>query len=264
MSITRWIVAVIIVGGIMCLPATDIMAYSERSSMIVEQRILDVKNKLFIGSLRGDRNTIVEAEKELVTLYGNGTVEQQALMLYYIGYARLSVSNLSPEQEKEAHLNRAINALEQCVRANQEFADGFALLSAAYGQKASLGLFSAMQFGLKSGSLMDKALTLAPDNPRVQLLHGVATYYKPSIVGGSKKKGVEILHKANKLFSAQAGARSSASSLYPTWGLVDSIAWLGVVALDAGNKVLAKQYFDQALAIAPEYAWVKTELYPKL
>lgn len=243
--------------------ALGMTLFGTLSPAVIEQKILDTKSKLFAASLRADRSTITEAEKEFIAVQGMGTPEQRALAWYYIGYARLSVSNLCIENEKELNINRAIAALEQCVHINKEFADGFALLSAAYGQKAGLGLFSAMQFGLKSNSMMDKALALAPENPRVQLLYGVATYYKPSIVGGSKKKGAEILRKANQLFMSQAPAINEPSPL-PTWGLADSFAWLGVVAIDAGDKPRAKHYLDRALTIAPNYAWVKTELYAKL
>jgi tetratricopeptide (TPR) repeat protein len=265
---TQWcvpavIVCVVFVLGSMYNSTIMYATAGNREMMAVEQKILDTKSKLFAASLRADRSAITEAEKEFVMVQAIASAEQRALTWYYIGYARLSVSNLCIEDEKELNINRAIAALEQCVHINKEFADGFALLSAAYGQKAGLGLFSAMQFGLKSNSMMDKALALAPENPRVQMLYGVATYYKPGIVGGSKKKGIEILRKANQLFVAQASAINE-QSLLPTWGMADSFAWLGVVAMDAGDKPRAKHYLDRALTIAPNYTWVKTELYAKL
>jgi tetratricopeptide (TPR) repeat protein len=247
--------------AVCCVWATNVCATTNNTR--IEQQMIDVKTRVFSASLTADLSALLSAERDMVALLASSPQQKQSLLFYYIGFVRLSVSNICDEEQKEGHINRAIEALERCVQADKQFADGFALLSAAYGQKAGLGLFAAMKHGMKSISAMDKALELAPDNPRVQMLHGVATYFKPGIVGGNKQKGIEILRKANRLFMLKQ-SDGAEQTILPTWGFAESFAWLGMVALEAGERETARQYFDRALMIAPQYAWVKTELYPKL
>ena len=48
-----------------------------------------------------------------------------------------------------------------------------------------------MQLGIQMGADMDHAHDLAPKNPRVALLDGINTLYKPGFVGGGAGKALK-------------------------------------------------------------------------
>jgi len=140
------------------------------------------------------------------------------------------------------------------------FADAYALLSSCYGQKISLAPMLGMTLGPKSGMTMQSALKLDSDNPRTILLDAIGTYYKPPMFGGSKGAAWAGFKRAVELFDKE----KIKDPLQPDWGHAEAYAWLGIAYLDKNDKVAARAAFDRALAITPEYGWVKHRLYPQV
>jgi tetratricopeptide (TPR) repeat protein len=190
--------------------------------------------------------------------------EREALVRYYLGYCdyRLIIFYQQKQNQElmKKHLDAAISHLESATKLNNKFAEAYALLSSCYGQKISLAPMLGMTLGPRAGMAMQSALTLAPDNPRVILLDAIGTYYKPPMFGGSKETARAGFKRAAELFDQE----KIDDALQPDWGHAEAYAWLGVAYLDKSDKAAAAAAFDRALAIAPEYGWVKYQLYPKV
>ena len=52
--------------------------------------------------------------------------------------------------------------------------------------------------------------------------------------------------------------------LQPGWGHSNVYAWLGKAHVDRGNLTEARQAYERALQLEPEFAWVKYDLMPAL
>jgi tetratricopeptide (TPR) repeat protein len=188
----------------------------------------------------------------------------EALVRYYIGYCdyRLTIfyQQAKNQEMMQQHLEAAITHLEAAVKLNNKFAEAYALLSSCYGQKIGMAPMLGMTLGPKSGMTMQSALQLAPSNPRVILLDAIGTYYKPAMFGGDKDKALAGFKHAADLFDKE----KSTDLLQPDWGHAEAYAWIGVAYLDKKDAAAARAALERALAIAPEYGWVKHQLYPRV
>jgi len=189
--------------------------------------------------------------------------QHEALLHYYIGYCdyRLTIyyQQKTNQELLKKHLEEGIIHLEAAVKLNNKFAEAYALLSSCYGQKIAMAPMLGMTLGPRSGMTMQTALQLAPNNPRVILLDAIGTYYKPSMFGGSKEKALTGFKRAAELFDQE----KIGDPLQPDWGHPEAYAWLGVAYIDKNDLAKARTVLERALVIAPNYGWVKHQLYPQ-
>ena len=181
---------------------------------------------------------------------------------YYAGLANYRLNTifqtLSKDRRKK-HLNEAAKMLEAAVETKPDFPDAQALLASVYGIKAS-GFFSGMKYGPMSQNAMEKALKQGPENPRVRMLNGVGLLNKPSMVGGSVTGAIEEFKRAAELFTVY----DTENPLLPEWGHAENYAWLGQAYKENGEPEKAREAYEQALEINPDYGWVVKELMPEL
>lgn len=184
-----------------------------------------------------------------------------ALAHYYVGLADYRLL-YAPERtaEKLDLLNDAIDHLEKAVEQDEGFAEAHALLGSMYGQKVAEQWYKGPFLGPKSDAQMEKARALAPENPRVVLLDAIGLYNKPGMFGGDKEKALEGFERAARLFEQE----NVTNPLQPQWGHEEAYAWLGIAHLQAERPEEARQAFEKALAINPDYGWVKEVLMPQL
>ena len=182
---------------------------------------------------------------------------------YFVGLAgyrlRTLPSDLDDDQ-KENYLDEAINHLKKAIGVKSNFAEAHALLSGCYGMKASGGMFAGMKYGPKSNTQMDKALELAPDNPRVLILDGTGLFFTPSMFGGDTEKAITQFQESAKQF----GEFTPEDATMPHWGRVEVYAWLGQAYEEDEQYDEAKKAYEKALELDPDYGWVKNYLLPKL
>jgi tetratricopeptide (TPR) repeat protein len=192
------------------------------------------------------------------------THERKELIHYYIAYCNYHLIDAYREKDDkkkmESLADDAIKHLDASLNLNQSFAEAMALLGSFYGTKASMGMIAGMQYGGKSSAMFEKAVALAPNNPRVLILQGISKLYTPEMFGGDKKKARELFAKAAEIFEKNPPA----PSIEPTWGHEESFTWLGIAAFGAKETDAAKAAFEKALSVNPNYGWVKYYWLPKL
>ena len=118
---------------------------------------------------------------------------------------------------------------------------------------------TAMRNGMLSGSLMDRAVELGPDNPRVWVLKGSGEFHTPRMFGGGAENAEKSLQKARALL-----ANDKPAPPRPSWGELDLHLWLGQVYAQLGRKEEARAEYQAVLAIAPGHPWVRNVLLPQL
>ena len=121
-------------------------------------------------------------------------------------------------------------------------------------------MFAGIKYGPKSNKQIDKALELAPENPRVLMLDGTGLLYTPSMFGGDTEKAIAQFQKAAKQFEKF----TPKDSTMPHWGRVEVYAWLGQGYEEEEQYEEAKKAYEKALELNPDYGWVKSYLLPKL
>jgi len=214
------------------------------------------------AQLRGDeralREAIALAERALAVTPNEPT------LLHYKGYAlyRLGALLIGPRNgEAKETLEEADRALEASA-ARLPWPETFALRSAVLGQiigASGGGAILSMRLGMRSSSLMDRAVELGPENPRVWALRSSGELFKPELVGGGAENATKSAQRAVALL-----ARDRPDGLRPAWGAIDAYLWLGQAHASAGRTAEARAAYQQVLTLAPDHGWVKRQLLPAL
>ncbi len=186
---------------------------------------------------------------------------------YYSGAASSALANLIDEGIVSArrgdlagHINNGIAHLEAAVRIDPGFADAWILLSTSYAHKISVRPFKLIGLRRRYNRAMSKAIELEPNNPRVILLRAIMDYSLPGIAGGDKVRAEEGFNLALSILAEE----NITHPYQPKWGLDQAHARLGVIYMDRGDLVSARESFEQSLQINSDYGWVLEDLIPAL
>ena len=186
------------------------------------------------------------------------------VMLHFKGYAFYRRGNmLLTTGGHDAEAKRALQVADSLLTLSARtlrWPETLALRAAVTGQMIGLsGMLSAVRLGPRANGLMDQAIDLAPENPRVLMLRGVSAFYKPSFLGGGNDKAErDLLHAIDRFASDHPAAP------LPAWGHAEAYAWLGQVYAKAGRTADARAAYHKALELAPTFTWVTQLLLPAL
>ncbi len=185
---------------------------------------------------------------------------------YYIALADYRIADhllAAGEENKGAaseHLKTTVEHLKKATEIDPQAAEAYALLASAYGRQIGLNPIKGMVLGRRAQKALKKAAQLAPDNPRVVLCTAIRDFNTPGMFGGSTEKGLQGFQRAAKLFAQE----EPPDPIRPAWGHSRTYAWLGLAHQDRGELALARAAFAKALAINPDFGWVKNVLLPEL
>jgi tetratricopeptide (TPR) repeat protein len=180
--------------------------------------------------------------------------------LFKLVLAQYGLLNNTMADSDESLFDKYIDAtdenLDKLIELNYKSAEAKAIQSAVTGLKIAFSSWKGMFLGAKSANLIDKAIEEAPGSPIVRKLHASYLYFTPEMFGGDKALATSEYRKAVELFEKGDVANS--------WMYLDALAWLGISLNDQGDKQQAREVFQKALAVAPDFKWVKFELLPNV
>jgi tetratricopeptide (TPR) repeat protein len=183
------------------------------------------------------------------------------LAWYYKGYAAYNDSILragkGENAAREAALNEADRALQKSIglkRSGEALALHATVLSVLIGVR---GAESGAQLGSQALQELAEARRTMPKSPRVLIQAGIAALYTPPQWGGDVREAAKLFEQAIGLFEQDKETPS-----LPSWGRAEAHVWLGQALQKSGDDSNAKVEFEKALAVEPNYAWVKYVLLP--
>jgi tetratricopeptide (TPR) repeat protein len=169
-----------------------------------------------------------------------------------LAYYRISLSaNLTGQTEQAVKsIDQAIELLEQIDLTSPDDAEIKALLAQVYGYKIALEPVKGMYFGPKSSTSLSEAEAIAPNNPRVLLVKGIGKLNTPPMFGGSSEAAYQAFDKAILAYATDEDSKFH-------WGHAETYTWRGLVHMQNGESDKAKQDWQSALNINPDYGWAK-------
>lgn len=197
----------------------------------------------------------------LQAIAGGLPADRVPLTKYAVAYAdwRMSTNPFVSAREQSDLLDEADSQLQDAVKLQESFAEAHGLLAGVLGIKIAKSPMKGMVLGMRSSTLIDRALALEPDNPRLVLQHGVAKFNTPAMFGGSTKEAETLLRRALAIFDKEPADRQ-----WPNWGRFDAHVWLGQTLVKRGDLAGARAEYDRAGAIAPQSGWLRFVLVPQL
>jgi tetratricopeptide (TPR) repeat protein len=237
-----------IVAGGGLLAAAAGFCLLPKAATAAEMNWLDVESRIQYGYYTEDRRSLQNVMELLAPAEG-----EDAFKSYYAGLANYRMTQLTVGNDR----NRAKETAEKCVtsldralQSRKDFPDALALQSACLDLLAGLEAWRAPFAASKSGAQIEKARHLAPRNPRVMLLDAVGDYERPNTSAGEKERALGEFKKATAAFEAERQEAEHA----PGWGAAEVYLYLARCHLDRGATLEARDAFERALLIAPDFA----------
>jgi len=185
------------------------------------------------------------------------------LLHYWVATCDWRVAPFLMGEENKAKgkrwVDEGIARASKAYELDPKFAEALALRCGLMGLSLQFDSSQMMKLGIQMGADMDHAADLAPSNPRVALLDGINTLYKPAFVGGGAGQARKKFEKAAALFATEKVADPAA----PDWGRDDVWTWNGRAATKEGDKKAAVESYRKALAANPDNGWMKSKLLPE-
>lgn len=229
-----------------CLAALAALASAQARPS--EAGWLDLEGRIQYGFYTEDRRAIRSIADALGT-----PAPDDALRGYYAALAQYRIALLAAAsdraQAREA-AERCATGLERTLRRHPDFAEGLALQAACLASRAALGAWRAPLAGSRGNAQLQRALQLAPRNPRVLLLDALGDFQRPRREAGDSARVLAKLKAAVAAFEAERIGAGAA----PGWGAAEAYTLLARSHLERGEALEARSALERALLIAPEYA----------
>ena len=141
----------------------------------------------------------------------------QWLPYYYAGLALTTAGWMETMKDKDGNAGR-INALcdkaDAVATANPDKAEILSVRNMALTQQMIVDPQTRwMTYGQQAGQVLEKAMKLDPNNPRLYYLQGMSLFGTPEQFGGGKDKAKPVFEKAVQLYKD-----AKPKELYPRWG----------------------------------------------
>ncbi len=205
---------------------------------------MDVEGRIQYGFYTEDARTLGEVVAQLSGPEGSN----DPLRHYYAGFAnyRLAMVEATKDRSRAREAAaRCVSRLDVAVSGKSDFAEGLALQSACLRTLANLALWKPLA-GSKSTGQMERAVKLAPKDPRVLLLLALEN-------GEGGKIDAPAIAKLRKAAAAFEVERQGVDRT-PGWGAAEAYAYLGRGYLEQGDVLAARDALERALLIAPDFA----------
>jgi len=228
----------------------------------VDESIKKGISQAYISYISYDKNLLMEAKETFEKALSQDN--SNTFALYHITYCEYKLLEMSLRKENEGlfdkYYDAAVANAEKLSETKGIGSEGKTLLAGIYMMKIANSPMSAVTLSFKIHSLLNEAEEINKINPRTYLIRGTMKFQTPAMFGGSFEDAVKSFTRAVSLFEKQ----DSINALEPNWGYLEVLAWLGKAHEKLENYDAAKFAYQKALAVEPNFGWVKSSLLPKL
>jgi len=222
-----------------------------------EKAMLKAKKNLKEAMDKNDQTKLLKARGEFERILQ--LKKEVWLVNYYIALSDWGLASNAMVAEKTEDVKKytqsGIEIVNKSLDINPEFAESYILLEALnfnrwqYEQEKMQDIITATQ------SADTEAKRLEPNNPRYQLITGIAQFYTPEMYGGGEKVALPTLEKSADLFKT----RTETNKLYPDWGYDMALGYIALCLIkrdDDGDMAKAKDYIDLASKMNPDSLFI--------
>jgi len=213
----------------------------------------DLKRLSYLAYLEQDKNSwksnVALATKSYQANPSAETLFALALTEYGLINATMKYQD---ERLFDAYYDGLESRLEELAKDRKYSAEAKAMLASVYEFKIAYSPWRGMILGGKIGKLMDAALESAPNSALIQKMYAGNQYFTPEMWGGDQDKALTAFLQSNELFEQKKDTEN--------WLYLDNLAWIGIIYQEKGMKAEAREVWEKALAIEPDFHWVSKGL----
>lgn len=213
----------------------------------------DLISRVADAQTSGDRDALIA----LAERRKSNPAEPSEWNAYWRAYLNYRAAYLSGEEEPDKEkLEACADTGELAIDRGEESGESHALLGLCFGQLAGTGMMAGMRYSSKSQAMLDEALMIAPDSPRVLLAAGINDLYKPAQYGGDIDRAVRRLQEARRTLTQGPDADNAA--WHPAWGKMDAHAHLAIALARLDRPDEALEVLHEADKAGLESPWLNS------
>jgi len=165
--------------------------------------------------------------------------------------AQLAAQGLggAPGESAAQLAQRCVAGTDAALAVQADFAEALALRAACLAMPLAGGGLHTPFAGHRARKDLERALQLAPRNPRVLLVDGMSDYQLAPSAGGNRERALPKLRLAVAAFDSERGAAEHV----PGWGAAEAYLFLARDLLDHADPIGARDALERALLIAPQF-----------
>jgi tetratricopeptide (TPR) repeat protein len=192
-----------------------------------------------------------EDARDLATVAAHvtGLSSADPLRNYYLALTQLHVAQLAPAATAVGQAAGAcISSADEALAARPTDAELLALQSLCMELRSQARSLDVPFAGSRGRAQMQRALQLAPRNPRVRLLAAQLSYASAR----SNPERAALLGTFQNAVDAFEQERQGLERV-PAWGAAEAWQGLAQIYLDRGDAIAARAALEHALLLVPEY-----------
>ncbi len=243
-------------GALVAWTGAWLLAIAPPAFAAQPDELADVTAKAEYGYFTEDRPAL----DHLISAIKGYRDSADPIELYAFAHAefrRLQLAALAHQlKDAESAGSACLAALDKRSGLVPHDAEGPALAAICAGYLAELGGLKRLTDGHRRDSNLEAARAIAPNNPRVLLAIGVLGRF--STDGGAAQRAASgaALARAAALFDTVSETQPGA----PTWGGAEAWLFVGRGLEEDGNLVGARNAYERALLMAPDFAAARRHL----
>lgn len=245
-------------GHILAHKGTSNPIAPDRDQKLI-QKIKEAKSMLQMGLNTWNMESLKNARDLFLNLLIKEK-EENPYLFYYVALCdyRLATYYFTSAKTKEAEIYtmEGQKYLEKAQEADPSFGESFALYATLLGFEIALNQEKAMALAFKSNGYLAKALEMAPENPRINLLKGISILFTPEQFGGGADNAMEFLNKSVNLFEKEI----IKDPIKPSWGKEEAYTFLAMAHKQKSEYDKAKEFLKKALETNPKFGMAAKEL----
>lgn len=172
----------------------------------------------------------------------------------YIGY----LLGIKDNRTARRYLADAEENVERLTLHRPNDANVLALKGALMAYQMALSPHKAPFIGPRSMAMIEESIKVDPNAPQALLEKANSAHYAPSMFGGDPNLAVRYYAKAIAAFESTNGGDAPRSWIY-----LNAYAQMALAYEKAKQPQNAKRTYLHILTIAPEFKWVRDELFPQ-
>jgi len=183
---------------------------------------------------------------------GKNNERELELLNYEYGYIGWCIGN-KRKSEAKRYLERSLERIERLKKANHRLPLLQAYESAYLGFQIGLANLKAPRLGPKSLDAAKESVAGDDKNALGYIQLGNIDYFMPPLFGGSKERAIEHYLRAERLMAPNGRG---------DWNYLALLVQIASAYEETGKIAMADSFYRKALSLAPDFRWVKDELYP--
>ena len=230
----------------------------------VENEMARAQARLLETSMKADSAGMVQARQRFEHL-----LEDQSLIRhdslsarahYFIAFAnwQLAFVTFNNREGAKKIIAEALQHLTSATGLDENLIEAYGVARRCQYWRFMLDPGAGKAAWTESQSALEQARALAPQHPVVVLEEAIDLFYKPPQIGGSQSQGLERFHAA----LASMEAWRPGDMAYQKWWHATAHMFFGQACLGAAQPEEADKAFHAALALEPDFEYVKRAMLP--